>query len=60
MSATKITEDPTTLEEVKSNVKQLEEMLDSLEEIIQENHQELLEKLDDLKEGGRGFHTFES
>lgn len=60
MSATEIIDDPDTLEQVKANVELLEEMLESLQELITENHTELLEKLDNLAEGGRGFSTFES
>lgn len=58
--STETTIDDATLESVQTEVTKLEGMLESLEEIVQENHLELMERLNDIAEGGTGFTTFES
>lgn len=52
--------DPETFAALVASVKRNEEMLEALEELINDNHQETLEKLSDLADGGLGFSTFES
>ena len=40
------------------SVRNLEAMLESLKEIIDDNHEETLESIRDTAEGGRGYSTF--
>ena len=43
-----------------ASVKRLEDGLDALQELINESHQETLEKIDNLAEGGTGFQVYDS
>ena len=46
--------------ELIESVKRLEDGQEALEELISENHQELMEALRDMADHGNGFSTFES
>lgn len=48
------------IKDLKDGVRQLEEALEALHDLITDNHAETLEKIDNLAEGGQGFSTYDS
>ena len=48
------------IKDLKDGVRQLEEALEALHDLITYNHAETLEKIVNLAEGGQGFSTYDS